>query len=131
MKSLSLKLGNKVGMEETYWKVFGTTSMKNYEMFAWIVQGFIVESKGIDINHAKVAESTVKEKACRDEVKSNGHLGVVKRKQTINISKSGGSMIPSIKVKVSQLAPDNLGLEDASFAPLEDDMGQSSYTMSK
>jgi hypothetical protein len=40
-------------------------------------------------------------------------------------------MIPSIKVKVSQLAVDNLGLEDASFAPLEEDMGQSSYTMSK
>jgi hypothetical protein len=29
------------------------------------------------------------------------------------------------------LAPSNLGLENASFAPLEDDMGQSSYTMSK
>jgi hypothetical protein len=55
----------------------------------------------------------------------------VKRKQTINISKSSGSMIPSIEVKVSQLAPNNLGLEDASFAPFENDMGQSSYTMSK
>jgi hypothetical protein len=90
-------------------------------MHAWIVQGFIVESKGIDINQAKAAKSTSKEKAPRDEVKSNGHLGVVKIKQTTNISKSGGSMIPNIKV--SQLAPDNLGLEDASFAPLEDGMG--------
>jgi hypothetical protein len=40
-------------------------------------------------------------------------------------------MIPNIKVKVSQLAPDNLGLEDASFSPFEDDMGQLSYAMSK
>jgi len=29
------------------------------------------------------------------------------------------------------LAPNNPRLEDISFAPLEDDMGQSSYTMSK
>ncbi len=40
-------------------------------------------------------------------------------------------MTPSIKIKVSQLAPNNLGLDDASFAPFEDDMGQSAYTMSK
>jgi hypothetical protein len=131
MKSPSLKLENKAGMEETYWRVFGATSITNYEMPTWIVQGFIVESKGININRAKVVKSTSKEKALRDEVKSNGRLGVVKIKQTINISKSGGSMIPNIKVKVSQLAPNNLGLEDVSFAPLEDGMGQSSYTMSK
>jgi hypothetical protein len=54
----------------------------------------------------------------------------VKREQTINILESDGSMIPNIEVKVSQLAPNNLGLEDAYFASLEDDMGQSSYTMS-
>jgi hypothetical protein len=40
-------------------------------------------------------------------------------------------MILSIEVKVSQLAPDNLRLEVASFTPFRDDMGQSSYTMSK
>jgi hypothetical protein len=40
-------------------------------------------------------------------------------------------MIPSIKIRVSELAPNNLGLDDASFAPFEDDMGQSTYTMSK
>ncbi len=55
----------------------------------------------------------------------------MKREQTINISESGGSMIPSIEAKVSQLAPNNPQLKDVSFAPLEDDMGQSSYTMSK
>ncbi len=54
----------------------------------------------------------------------------MKREQTINILESDGSMIPNIEVKVSQLAPNNLGLEDAYFASLEDDMGQSSYTMS-
>jgi hypothetical protein len=65
-------------------------------------------------------------------VKGNGQLGVVKREKKLNILDSGGSMIPSGKVWVSQLAPHNLGLEDASFAlGLKDDMGQSSYTMSK
>jgi hypothetical protein len=34
MKSPGLKLEDKVGMEEIYWKVFGTTSIINYEMFA-------------------------------------------------------------------------------------------------
>jgi len=32
MKSPSLKLENKAGMEETYWRVFGATSITNYEM---------------------------------------------------------------------------------------------------
>jgi hypothetical protein len=101
-------------------------------MCTWIVRGFIVESKGININWAKANESKTKEKACRDEVKGNGLLGAMKRKQTINISNSGGNMIPNGKVRVSQLAPQNPELEDASFAPsLEDDMGQSFYTMSK
>jgi hypothetical protein len=59
------------------------------------VQGFIVGSKGIDINQAKAAKLTTKEKARKDQIKSNGRLGVVKRKQTINISKSGGNMIPN------------------------------------
>jgi hypothetical protein len=95
------------------------------------VQAFIIASKGIDFNWAKAAESIAKEKACKDEVKSNGCLRVVKREQIINILESGGNMIPNIKVKVSQLAPNNPALEDVFFAPLEDDMGQSSYTMSK
>jgi hypothetical protein len=65
-------------------------------------------------------------------VKGNGLLGAMKREQTINISNSGGNMIPNGKVRVSQLAPQNLELEDASFAPsFKDDMGQSSYTMNK
>jgi hypothetical protein len=64
-------------------------------MLGWFVRGFITKSKGININWAKVAKSTSKEKACRDEVKNNGCLGVMKRKQTINISKSSGSMIPN------------------------------------
>jgi hypothetical protein len=100
-------------------------------MHVWIVQGFIVESKGINIKWVKVVESTIKEKAFRDDIKSNGHLGVVNREQTLNISESGGSMIPNIEIRVSQLALDNPRLEDVYFAPLEDDMGQSSYTMSK
>jgi hypothetical protein len=93
------------------------------------VRSFIIESKGIDL--AKAVQSITKEKARKDEVKSNGCLRVVKKEQTINILESDGNMIPYIKVKVSQLAPNNPGLEDVFFVPLEDDMGQSSYTMSK
>jgi hypothetical protein len=88
-------------MEDIYWRAFGTTFVMNNEMPAWIVRGFIAESKGININWAKVVESTTKEKASRDEVKGNGQLGVVKRKQIINISDNGGSIIPSGEVKVS------------------------------
>jgi hypothetical protein len=51
----------------------------------------------------------------------------VNKEQTINISKNGGSMIPIREVKESQLAPNNPRLEDASFSPFKDDMGQSSY----
>jgi hypothetical protein len=32
MKSHGLKLEEKVGMEEIYWRVFGTASVTNYEM---------------------------------------------------------------------------------------------------
>ncbi len=38
-------------------------------MHAWIVRGFILESKGIDLNYVKVVESIAKEKTHRDEVK--------------------------------------------------------------
>jgi len=38
-------------------------------------------------------------------VKGNGLLGAMKREQAINISNSGGNMIPNGKVRVSQLAP--------------------------
>jgi hypothetical protein len=37
MKSHGLKLENKASMEEIYWRVFGTTSITNYEMLASIV----------------------------------------------------------------------------------------------
>ncbi len=55
----------------------------------------------------------------------------MKKEQIIIISKNDESMIPNIEIKVSLLASNNLGLEDVSFAFLEDDMGQSSYIMSK
>jgi hypothetical protein len=131
MKSPSLRLEDKVGMEGTYWKVFGTTSITNYEMHAWIVQGFITISKGIDINQAKGAKSIAKEKARRDEIKNNGRLGVVKRKTNNKYFKKWWEHDSQLEVKVSQLAPNNPRLEDVYFAPLEDDMRQSSYTMNK
>lgn len=69
MKSPNLKLEDKAGMEKIYQRVFGTSSVTNYEMHAWIVRGFIIESKGIDLNQVKVVESIAKEKTHRDEVK--------------------------------------------------------------
>ncbi len=60
IKSLGLKLEYKASMEDIYWKVFGTTSITNNEMPSWIVCGFIAQSKSIEINCAKVVESTTK-----------------------------------------------------------------------
>jgi hypothetical protein len=78
MKSPSLKLTNKVALEEIYWKIFGTSTITNNEMPALIVCGYIAQTKGCLINWVKVAEFTAKEKAHKDEVKSE-HLANVKK----------------------------------------------------
>lgn len=46
-KSLALKLIDKITMEEIYWKVFGTYTITNNEILAWIVRGFIAQKKGL------------------------------------------------------------------------------------
>jgi len=46
IKSPTLKLANKVALEDIYWKVFGTNTITNNEMTAWIVRGFIAQSNG-------------------------------------------------------------------------------------
>jgi len=53
MKSFSLKLADKVALEDIYWRVFGTCNAINYEMPTWILCGFITQSKGHEINWAK------------------------------------------------------------------------------
>jgi hypothetical protein len=45
------------------------------------VHGFIAQFKGIDINWAKAAKSTTKEKAHKDEVKVGARLAIVKKEQ--------------------------------------------------
>jgi len=44
IKSLTLKLANKVALEDIYWRVFGMNIVTNNEMHAWIVRGFIAQS---------------------------------------------------------------------------------------
>jgi hypothetical protein len=45
VKSLTLKLIDKITMEEIYWGVFRTYTVTNNEMPTWIVHGFIVTKK--------------------------------------------------------------------------------------
>lgn len=45
VKSLTMKLIDKITMEEMYWRVFGTYIVTNNEMPTWIVHGFIVAKK--------------------------------------------------------------------------------------
>jgi hypothetical protein len=52
----------------------------NNEMPTWIVHKFIAQSNGNSINWAKVIESIAKEKARRDEVRTNGHLLSMKKR---------------------------------------------------
>jgi hypothetical protein len=63
--------------------VFGTNIVTNNEVLAWIMCGFIAQSKGIDINWAKAIEPTTKEKACKDEVKVGARLAIVKKETTM------------------------------------------------
>jgi hypothetical protein len=54
-------------MEDKYWRFFGTNTINNNEIIAWIVHGFISHSKGHPINWAKAAKSTANKKACQME----------------------------------------------------------------
>ncbi len=65
VKSLALKLINKVTMEEIYWKVFGTYTVTNNEMPTWIVCGFIAQKKVILSIGQKQPSSLQKKKYIR------------------------------------------------------------------
>jgi hypothetical protein len=47
---------------------YGTTNITNNEFYLWFVKGYIVQEKGIDINWAKAATSTIIEKLRREEI---------------------------------------------------------------
>ncbi len=49
-KSPYLKLQNEVIVEDIYWRVFGTRTIVNNEIPAWIIRGFIAQGKGYEIN---------------------------------------------------------------------------------
>jgi hypothetical protein len=83
-----LKFEDRVAIEEIYWRVFRT----NNEIHAWIVCGFIAQSKGVDINWAKAIKSTTKEKARRDDAKGSGHLTIVKKERAFHPTNTGGNM---------------------------------------
>jgi hypothetical protein len=56
-----LKYEDRAAIEEIYWRMFGTSGVTNNEIHAWIVCGFIAQSKGVDIHWAKEIKSTTKE----------------------------------------------------------------------
>jgi hypothetical protein len=92
LKCLKLKFEDRAAIEEIYWRVFGTSSVTNNEIPVSIVHGFIAQRKGIDINWAKVVESTTKEKARRDDAKGGGHLATMKKERAFHPINSGSNM---------------------------------------
>ncbi len=62
IKSPTLKLVDKVVVEDIYWKVFEMNTITNNEMHAWIMHGFIAQSNGNQIDLAKTAKSTQRRK---------------------------------------------------------------------
>jgi len=92
LKCSELKSEDNATIKEIYWKVFGTSSVTNNEISAWIVCGFIAQGKGIDINWAKVAESTTKKKAHRNDAKGGGRLTTMKKKHAFHPIDNGSNM---------------------------------------
>jgi len=92
LKCLKLKFEDRAAIEEIYWRVFGTSSVTNNEIPTSIVCGFIAQGKGIDINWAKVVESTTKEKAHIDDAKGGGHLTTMKKERASHPINSGNNM---------------------------------------
>jgi len=55
-----------------YWKIYGTGHIINNKLYLWLVKGYIVETKGNDVNWVEVTTSTIQEKARRVSVSSLG-----------------------------------------------------------
>ncbi len=118
IKSPTLKLVNKVVVEDIYWRVFGMSIVTNNEMPTWIMCGIITQSNVNQINWAKATESIGKEKACKDEVRTCDHLLSMEKEMPTN---SGGSLNlsslnPNGEPLRSQLQPTKPGLEDVDVA---------------
>jgi hypothetical protein len=92
LKCLKLKFEDKATIEEIYWKVFGTSSVTNNEIPTSIVHDFIAQGKGININWAKVAKSTTKEKEHRDGANGGGRLTIMKKECAFHPINSGSIM---------------------------------------
>jgi hypothetical protein len=56
------------------------------------LHGFIAQGKGVNINWAKVAESTTKEKEHKDDAKGGGRLAIVKNECASHPIDSGNIM---------------------------------------
>ncbi len=81
-------------MEDIYWRVFGTSIVTNNEVLLWIVQGYFAQTKNIEINWAKAAPSTVREKTRKDDV-NNGCTIYVKKEKIDYATNTSGNMTHS------------------------------------
>ncbi len=50
------------------WQIYGTSFITNNDLVVWVVKGFIVQEKGIEINWVAAATWTAKEKCRKMEV---------------------------------------------------------------
>jgi hypothetical protein len=121
LKCLKLKFKDRAAIKEIYWRVFGTSSVTNNEIFESIMHGFIAQGKGIDINWAKVVESTTKEKARRDDAKGGGHLTTMKKERAFHPINSGSNMDVIVGQLRSQLHSMKIGVEYGDNANVLED----------
>jgi hypothetical protein len=66
--NLALDPTTKLELLRLYAQCYGHNNVTKNELFLWFVKGYIAQEKGIDINWAKVATSTAKEKLRKEEI---------------------------------------------------------------
>jgi hypothetical protein len=50
LKAPGLALCDRIIMEDTYWRVFGTSRITSNKAPLWIVRGYIIQTTNIEIN---------------------------------------------------------------------------------
>ncbi len=79
-------------------QIYGTSIVTNDEIMSWVVKGYIAQHKSIDVNWAKMATSTTKNKACQI---------VMEKMKSSNLEKRGEEM--SYKIEGDTMHTSSLG----------------------
>jgi hypothetical protein len=67
--NLYLHINTKRMLVKFHWQIYGLAVITNNEFMMWLVKGYITKLKGHFVNWALIVPSTIKEKACKQEVK--------------------------------------------------------------